>query len=151
MKLAFHHHMGTGVQTIEETERFLSDTNPDYVYLLFDSGHFAFSGEDPVVALRKFISRVGHVYLKDMREIVFEEVKSKDMLFLDAVRDGVFTVPGDGDIDIISIFSILEKDSDEGWMVVKAEQDPAKANPFKYALMAREYIRQNTGYRIKKA
>ncbi len=145
MKLAFHHHMGTGVQTVEETERFLNDTNPDYVYLLFDSGHFAFSGEDPVAALKKFISRVGHVHLKDMRENIFDEVKSKDMSFLDAVRAGVFTVPGDGDIDFPAIFSVLEKASYEGWMVVEAEQDPAKANPFKYALMAREYIRQNTG------
>lgn len=80
-----------------------------------------------------------------MRENIFDEVKSKDMSFLDAVRAGVFTVPGDGDIDFPAIFSVLEKASYEGWMVVEAEQDPAKANPFKYALMAREYIRQNTG------
>ncbi len=145
MKLAFHHHMGTSVQTIEETERFLNDTNSDYVFLLYDSGHFAFSEEDPVAALKKFISRVGHVHLKDLRTDVFAEVKKADSSFLDAVRAGVFTVPGDGSIDFPSIFNILEENNYEGWMVVEAEQDPAKANPFVYAKMARDYIRTNTG------
>lgn len=145
LKLAFHHHMGTGVQTVEETERFLNDTDPDYVYLLFDSGHFAFSGEDPAAALERFVSRVGHVHLKDMRTEVYKEAKKSDMSFLDAVRAGVFTVPGDGSIDFPKIFSILEENNYSGWMVVEAEQDPAKANPFKYALMAREYIRTTTG------
>lgn len=145
MKLAFHHHMGTSVQTIEETERFLNDTDSGYVYLLYDSGHFAFSQEDPVAALKKFISRVGHVHLKDLRTDVFAEVKKADSSFLDAVRAGVFTVPGDGSIDFPSIFNILEVNNYEGWMVVEAEQDPAKANPFVYAKMARDYIRKNTG------
>ncbi len=145
MKLAFHHHMGTSVQTIEETERFLNDTNSDYVYLLYDSGHFAFSEEDPVAALKKFISRVGHVHLKDLRTNVFDTVKKADSSFLDAVRGGVFTVPGDGSIDFPAIFTILEENNYEGWMVVEAEQDPAKANPFVYAKMAREYIRNNAG------
>ncbi|MCK5201975.1 MAG: myo-inosose-2 dehydratase, partial [Spirochaetales bacterium] len=145
MKLAFHHHMGTGVQTIDETEKFLNDTNSDYVYLLYDSGHFAFSEEDPVAALKKFISRVSHVHLKDLRMDVFAEVKKTNSSFLDAVRAGVFTVPGDGSIDFPSIFNILEENNYEGWMVVEAEQDPAKANPFVYAKMARDYIRNNTG------
>lgn len=145
LKLAFHHHMGTGVQTVEETERFLNDTDPAKVSLLFDAGHFAFSGEDPVAALKKFIGRVGHVHLKDMRTDVYADVKSNDSSFLDAVRQGVFTVPGDGSIDFPSIFSILEQNEYRGWMVVEAEQDPAKANPFAYAKMARDYIRKNTG------
>ncbi len=145
MKLAFHHHMGTGVQTIEETERFLNETNSDYVYLLYDSGHFAFSEEDPVAALRKFIGRVAHVHLKDLRSNIFSEAKRADSSFLEAVKAGVFTVPGDGSIDFPSIFTILEDNNYEGWMVVEAEQDPAQANPFVYAKMAREYIRKNTG------
>ena len=145
MKLAFHHHMGTGVQTIEETERFLNDTNPDYVHLLFDSGHFAFSGEDPVAALRKFISRVGHVHLKDLRTSVYDDVRKADSSFLDAVRAGVFTVPGDGSIDFPAVFSILEENDYSGWMVVEAEQDPAKANPFVYAKNARAYIKEKAG------
>ena len=145
MKLAFHHHMGTGVQTIEETERFLNDTDPESVYLLYDCGHFSFSEEDPVAALKKFISRVGHVHLKDMRKDVYKKVKESDSSFLDAVRAGVFTVPGDGDVDFPSIFKILDENNYKGWMVVEAEQDPAKANPFTYSKMARGYIKKHTG------
>lgn len=145
LRLAYHHHMGTGVQTVEETERFLNDTHPDDVYLLYDSGHFAFSEEDPVAALEKFVSRVGHVHLKDLRTKEFARAKNDDSSFLDAVRNGVFTVPGDGDINFTSIFKILEKENYQGWMVVEAEQDPAKANPFQYAKMGRDYIREKMG------
>lgn len=143
--LTYHHHMGTGVQTMEETERFLEMTDPDLVFLLFDSGHFAFSSEDPVAALNKFYDRVRHVHLKDVRHEVVSRVRWENMSFLDAVRSGAFTVPGDGDIDFPSIFEILEIRGYEGWMIVEAEQDPALANPFKYAKMARQYIREQTG------
>lgn len=143
--LAYHHHIGTGVQSIEETVRFLNETNGDYVYILYDSGHFAFAGEDPVAALRKVISRVGHVHLKDFRPKVFQAAKKQNIPFLETVRAGVFTVPGDGAIDFPAIFKILKTAGYRGWMVVEAEQDPAKANPFEYAVKGREYIKKHTG------
>ncbi len=143
-KMCMHHHMGTGVQTPEETERFLNDTDPDAVYLLYDSGHFAYNGSDPVAELKKFVSRVGHVHLKDLRPDVQARGMKEDWPFMKAVREGVFTVPGDGGVDFPSIFKILEDAGYEGWMVVEAEQDPAKANPLEYALKAREYIRKHT-------
>lgn len=145
LRLAYHHHMGTGIQTVEETERFLNDTNPDDVSLLYDSGHFTFSGEDPAAALEMFVSRVGHVHLKDVRTDRLAEARRRDLSFLDAVRNGVFTVPGDGDIDFVPLFKTLERAHYKGWMVVEAEQDPAKANPFLYAKMGREYIKEKTG------
>ncbi len=145
LKLAFHHHMGTGVQTMEETDRFLNDTDPGMVHLLYDSGHFAFSGDDPVAALKRYIGRVGHVHLKDMRTDIYNSVKAQDLSFLDAVREGVFTVPGDGSLDFPSIFKILDENNYSGWLVVEAEQDPAKANPFEYALKARNYIKKEAG------
>jgi len=144
-KLCYHHHMGTGVQTLAETDRLMESTDPSYVYLLFDTGHFTFSGENPVEALKKHAKRVGHVHLKDVRADVLKKVKAKKMSFLDAVRAGAFTVPGDGCIDFPSIFKILEESKYKGWMVVEAEQDPAKANPFEYALKARKYIKENAG------
>ncbi len=143
-RMCYHHHMGTGCQLIEEVDRLLAETDPDLVWLLFDSGHFTFSGHDPVEAVKRYIDRIGHVHLKDLRPAVFEQVKKENMSFLDAVRAGVFTVPGDGSIDFPAIFAVLEEHDYSGWMVVEAEQDPAKANPFEYAKMARSYIRKHT-------
>ncbi|MBR6707932.1 MAG: myo-inosose-2 dehydratase [Clostridia bacterium] len=145
MKLTCHHHMGTGVQTAEEIDRFLAETDPEYVGLLFDSGHLTFAGIDPVAVLKKHIRRVGHVHLKDVRLKVRDRAMAEGWSFLEAVRMGVFTVPGDGDVDFGPIFDILDENGYSGWVVVEAEQDPAKANPFEYALKARKYIAEKTG------
>ena len=143
--LTYHHHAGTSVETMEEVDRFLAMTDPDLVFLLYDAGHFYFVGEDPVKALEKYVDRVRHVHLKDVRNDVLARVKDEKMSFLDAVKAGVFTVPGDGDIDFDPIFRILDEHGYEGWMIVEAEQDPAVANPFEYAVKARQYIREKTG------
>lgn len=144
-KLCFHHHMGTVVQTSEETDRMMSNTDPDLVFLCYDTGHFTFAGEDPLTMLRKYSDRIGHVHLKDMRLPVVEEVRKQNMSFLQAVRSGAFTVPGDGDVDFDPIFKVLADADYKGWLLVEAEQDPAKANPLEYAMKGRAYIREHTG------
>lgn len=143
--LTFHHHMGTVVQSAEETDRLMNGTNPEYVSLLFDSGHFAYCGEDPVALAAKYVNRIKHVHLKDIRQEVVAQVKAEEMSFLAGVRAGAFTIPGDGCVDFPAIFRILKEADYEGYMVVEAEQDPAKANPLEYAIRARKYITQNTG------
>jgi inosose dehydratase len=143
--LTYHHHMGTVIQTEEETDRFLAGTDPRYVNLLYDTGHFAFAGFDPLAMVKKYVGRIKHVHLKDVRPEVLERVHKEDMSFLAAVRAGAFTVPGDGCIDFEPIFKVLEEAGYEGWMLVEAEQDPAIANPFEYALKGRKYIREKTG------
>ena len=145
MKLTCHHHMGTVVQTVDEIDRFMAETDPRYVGLLFDSGHLTFAGIDPVPVLKKYIGRVGHVHLKDVRLSIRDQARAEGWSFLQAVRNGVFTVPGDGDVDFAPIFDILAENNYEGWVVVEAEQDPAKANPFEYAVKARKYIAEKTG------
>ena len=145
MKIVYHHHMGTVVQTAAEVDRLMANTDPGLVYLLFDSGHLVFSGEDALAVLKKYVKRVKHVHLKDIRPDVLREVHAKDMSFLDAVRAGAFTVPGDGFIDFAPIFKVLSDSAYEGWLLVEAEQDPAKANPFEYAVKARKYIREKAG------
>ena len=72
-------------------------------------------------------------------------MKEKELSFLDGVRMGAFTVPGDGCIDFDPIFKVLEENDYEGYMLVEAEQDPAKANPLEYAMKARDFIREKTG------
>lgn len=145
MIFTVHHHMGTGVQTEEEIDRLMELTDPNLVYLLYDTGHLAFSGEDALRVLRKYAKRVKHVHLKSVRNDVVAKAKAGGYSFLDAVRAGAFTVPGDGDFDFQPVFDILAENGYEGWVVVEAEQDPAKANPFEYAVMAREYIRRTAG------
>ncbi|MBQ8305897.1 MAG: myo-inosose-2 dehydratase [Blautia sp.] len=145
ISLTFHHHMGTVVQSDEETEKLMNGTDPEYVSLLFDSGHFAYAGEDPTAMVKKYISRIKHVHLKDIRKDVVERVKAENMSFLDGVRAGAFTIPGDGCIDFDPIFKTLEEADYAGYMVVEAEQDPAKANPLKYAITARKFIAEKTG------
>ena len=145
MTLTIHHHMGTGLQTAEEIDRLMSLTDPELVYLLFDSGHLTFAGIDPLPVLKKYIRRIRHVHLKDVRLSVRAQAEKEGWSFLGAVRAGVFTVPGDGDVDFVPIFQVLEQEGYEGWVVVEAEQDPAKANPFEYALKARRYIREKAG------
>ena len=142
---AIHTHMGTVVQTSEETDRMMANTDPRYVFLCYDTGHFTFAGEDPLAMLKKYVDRVGHVHLKDMRLPVVEEVRKNGWSFLQAVRSGAFTVPGDGDVDFDPVFKVLSDAGDTGWLLVEAEQDPAKANPLEYAMKARKYIREHTG------
>ena len=143
--LTFHHHMGTVVQQADEVERMMAGTDPEYVSLLFDSGHFAYCGEDPLAMVTKYAGRIKHVHLKDIRPEVVAKVKAERMSFLDGVRAGAFTIPGDGCIDFDPIFKVLEETGYEGYMVVEAEQDPAKANPFEYAVRARKFIAEKTG------
>lgn len=142
IKLVYHHHMGTVVQTAEEIDRMMDMTDPDKFALLYDTGHLAYCGQDYLAVLKKYAKRIAHVHLKDVRPEVVEKVKKEKLSFLQGVRAGAFTVPGDGCIDFAPVFDELDKSGYEGWMIVEAEQDPAKANPLEYALKARDYIRK---------
>ena len=142
--LTFHHHMGTVVQSLAEVDRMMENTDPEYVSLLFDTGHFTYCGEDPLEVVKKYVHRIKHVHLKDIRPEVVEQVKKENMSFLAGVRAGAFTIPGDGCINYDPIFKVLEEAGYEGYMVVEAEQDPAIANPLEYARMARAYVKEHT-------
>lgn len=145
ISLTYHHHMGTVVQTAAEIDRLMENTDPELFSLLYDSGHLAYCGEDYIGVLKKYANRVKHVHLKDIRPEVIEKVKKENLSFLEGVRLGTFTVPGDGAIDFGPIFDILADSGYEGYVLVEAEQDPAKANPFEYALKARKYIAEKAG------
>ncbi len=145
MRLSYHHHMGTGVQSAAEIDKLMTLTDPAKVSLLFDSGHCTFAGEDPLAILSKHIDRVTHIHLKDVRADILKRVHNESLSFLEAVKIGAFTVPGDGMIDFVPLFKVIADADYQGWMVVEAEQDPALANPLEYALMARDFIRKQTG------
>ncbi|MBU3215095.1 myo-inosose-2 dehydratase [Clostridium estertheticum] len=144
MKVVYHHHMGTVVQTTEEIDKLMDMTDDSLVYLLYDTGHLVYSGEDPLAILKKYVKRIKHVHLKDVRPEKKAKVKKEKLSFLRGVREGAFTVPGDGCIDFVPIFKVLSDNDYEGWLLVEAEQDPAIANPLEYAKKARAYIYKTT-------
>jgi inosose dehydratase len=134
VRMAFHHHMGTIVESDAEVDRLMRHTGPA-VGLLFDSGHSAFSGGDPVALAARHLTRINHVHCKDVRPAMLKRARENDMSFMDAVLEGLFTVPGDGMLDYATILKSLSDAGYEGWLVVEAEQDPRKAHPLTYARM----------------
>ncbi|MGW7977095.1 myo-inosose-2 dehydratase [Staphylococcus xylosus] len=142
MEVVYHHHMGTGIQTTEEIDKLMERTSKDNVSLLFDTGHLVVSGEDPIEVFNKHVNRIKHIHFKDVRPEVKEAVDKENQCFLDGVRKGMFTVPGDGVIDFEPILNLIYQSDYSGWIVVEAEQDPSVANPFIYAKKAKEYMAQ---------
>jgi inosose dehydratase len=130
LTLVYHHHMGTVIQTEDEINRLMRDTTPA-VKLLLDTGHATWSGADPILLARQYRTRIGHVHTKDVRQAVLARARTTDSSFLEAVIDGVYTVPGDGMIDFVAVLKELRGYS--GWIIVEAEQDPSQAEPLVYA------------------
>lgn len=140
MKIVYHHHMGTGVQTSEEVDKLMELTDPNKVFLLYDTGHLVFSGEDPIEFYKKYSDRIKHIHFKDVRQDKAREAKENKWSFLKAVKEGTFTVPSDGCIDFEPILDLIYERGYDGWIVVEAEQDPAIANPYLYHKKAKSYI-----------
>ncbi|MGQ3213106.1 MAG: myo-inosose-2 dehydratase [Shinella sp.] len=141
VRMAFHHHMGTIIETDAEIDRLMAGTGEAFG-LLYDTGHCMFSGGDPKGLLQRHVDRVVHVHCKDYRAEILARARAEDMSFMGAVMEGIFTVPGDGAQDYLTLLKILADNGYAGWLVVEAEQDPAKAHPLTYATM---------GYRNLKA
>jgi sugar phosphate isomerase/epimerase len=135
LSVAYHHHAGTIVQTEAEIDRLMNTTGPN-VKLLLDTGHAVFAGADPVALARRHRARIAHVHCKDARLAVMRQVHRDDLSFLDGVIAGVFTVPGDGMVDFPAVLAELRGYA--GWLVVEAEQDPAKAHPLTYARLGHD-------------
>ena len=134
VRMAFHHHMGTIIETDAEVGLLMKHTG-EAVGLLYDTGHSTFSGGDPLQLIKDNVKRVVHVHCKDVRKPMLEKARAEDMSFMGAVLEGIFTVPGDGFLDYASILRVLAEANYSGWLVVEAEQDPRKAHPLTYATM----------------
>src|ERR1044072_8905141 len=130
--MAYHHHRGTVVQSADDIDQLMTNTG-DAVGLLLDTGHLTYAGGDPAQAAARYVKRIVHVHCKDVRGDVLERCRNRDSSFLNAVLEGVFTVPGAGMGDYRSVLSPLCRGGYQGWLVVEAEQDPAVAPPLKYA------------------
>lgn len=130
--LGFHHHMATAIETEGDLDLLMAHTG-EAVRLLYDAGHMAFAGGDPLSVIDRHAGRIVHVHAKDIRRAVVDDLDRDRESFLDAVLKGAFTVPGDGSLDFGAIVQRLADNGYEGWFVVEAEQDPEKAPPYEYA------------------
>jgi len=139
LKMAYHHHMGTVIQAEDEVDRMMDSTRA--VGLLLDSGHLTFAGGDPVRTLKRHAKRIVHVHCKDIRKDKLAQARKQDMSFLDAVLGDVFAVPGDGSIDFAPLLEGLAQSGYQGWLVVEADQDPAKAHPLTHARIGHDCLR----------
>ncbi|MDV4166794.1 myo-inosose-2 dehydratase [Rhodovulum sp. FJ3] len=131
--LAYHHHMGTIVESAEEIDAFMAATGPA-TKLLFDAGHCFFGGGDPATVLARHIDRVVHFHAKNVRPEVAKRVRDERLSFIQGVLAGAFTVPGDqeGAVDFAPLLKQLADHGYDGWIVIEAEQDPDVRNPLLY-------------------
>lgn len=142
IKLCYHHHLGTVIQTLEEITFLLNHTNPKYVYLCLDTADLTLANIEPISFITQINKRIGHIHLKDIYAEKIIEAKKHNYSFRDAIKHNCFTIPEDGNgyINFEKIFQALEQINYNGWLIVEAEQNPEIANPFEYALKARYYL-----------
>ena len=141
--LAYHHHMGTVVQDQDDIDQLMEGIGP-IARLLLDTGHAYFAGVDPLALAESYGPRVAHFHAKNVRDDVKLKVEREDLSFLDGVRAGVFTVPGDPE-GAVAFEPILRKLAAAGyndWLVIEAEQDPAARNPRQYQSMGLEALKR---------
>ena len=137
--MSYHEHMGTIIQTENDVDMFMENTNNN-TFLLYDTGHLLFAKANYERVLKKYISKINHIHCKDIRKNILENSLENDLSFRESFLDGVFTVPGDGCIDYKPLFKILYENSYEKWLIIEAEQDPIKANPLEYAKIGYNYL-----------
>ncbi|ACM35031.1 MULTISPECIES: myo-inosose-2 dehydratase [Rhizobium/Agrobacterium group] len=131
--LVYHHHMGTIVESEEEIDKLMANTGP-HAKLLLDTGHCLFGGGNPERVATNYMSRVGHIHAKNIRPVIAKQVRDEKLSFLEGVRRGVFTVPGDseGGVNFPPVLKIAGEHGYQGWLVIEAEQDPDVRNPYDY-------------------
>jgi len=144
LRLAYHHHMGTVIQSGEDVDALMTAAGPA-VELLLDTGHLTFAGADPLKVATRWGTRIAHVHCKDVRPAVLSRSLNRDSSFLAAVLNGVFTVPGDGAVDYPAVLATLAAAGYSGWCVVEAEQDPVVAEPRRYAGLGYDYLSRAVG------
>ena len=141
LRTVFHHHIGTWVETPQETARLLRMTDPEVLGLVFDTGHYRFGGGDPLVGLQLHADRIWHVHFKDHAPRIAERSRLEGWNGLQSVEHGVFCELGQGDIDFPAILAKLIELHYQGWIVVEQDVLPGMGSPKASAQRNREYLR----------
>ena len=141
LRTVVHHHAGTWIETPAETERLLDLTDSDLVGLVFDTGHWAFGGGDPLAGLRQFAERIWYVHFKDHDPAVHEQSLIQGWDGPQSVGQGIFPELGQGDVDFPGVLRELENIGYEGWIVVEQDVLPGLGAPLDSATRNRQYLR----------
>ncbi len=141
MRTVFHHHCGGYVETPEEIDKLMSLTDPLFLGLCLDTGHYCFGGGDPVSCLKKYNKRIWHVHFKDCDETVKKNSVINQWDYFESVAHGVFCELGKGKVNFNEIVKIMGSYQYEGWIVVEQDVLPGMGEPKKSALSNRNFIK----------
>ncbi|HTX39802.1 MAG TPA: TIM barrel protein [Bryobacteraceae bacterium] len=147
VRSVFHHHAGTYIETPGEVARLLEMTDSQLLGVCLDTGHYFYGGGDPVAFARAHAARIWHLHLKDIRAGVLAKVRREKIAYLEAIRAGVFSELGEGDVDLAGVIRELDAAGFDGWAVFEQDVDPTipGTDPLASATRSREYLRRVAG------
>ncbi len=140
LRTVFHHHIGTWVETDQETKRMLELTDPDLVGLCFDTGHWMFAGGDPVKAIEAYAGRIWHVHFKDCAPDLAARSRTELWDGVTSVAHGVFCELGKGGVPFPAVRDALQAAGYKGWIVVEQDMLPGLGTPMASARRNRDYL-----------
>ena len=138
IKVVFHNHVGTYVETEPETARLLEETDPALVSWCLDCGHLAYGGGDTLRALEQYGNRVGYVHIKDVDGQVLQKSRENGWSFAQALKSYIFAPLGEGIARVPEVIDSLRQAGYTGWVVI--EQDTTPDDPTKVAAKNRDYL-----------
>ncbi|WP_158737165.1 myo-inosose-2 dehydratase [Alteribacillus sp. YIM 98480] len=150
MHLVYHHHAGTVVEQPEEIDRLMEMTDKDAVSLLYDTGHGYYGGNDPLQLLKKHFDRIKYIHLKDVRQDILDRARQEKYSIRQCIREGIFTVPGEGCLDFAPIITYLIENDYSGWALIEGEQDPEIYNPYEYAKRSKAFLEKLAGVYLQR-
>ena len=139
--MIFHSHADSHVETVEQVERYLDETDPALVGLCLDTGHYAYRNGDPIDLMRRRHDRIPYLHIKTVWEDRLRQVHEQDLSFPQAVKLGVFSEPQDGVIDFVVFKSLLDSLSFDGYAIVEHDLYPCAFDvPLPIATRTRAYL-----------
>ena len=150
MRVVVHHHAGTFVETPDEIDRLLAETDPDLVGLLLDTGHATYGGADAVEIATRHAGRIHYVHLKDVARAELEHVRCSTIPMEESWKRGVFCALGEGVVDFPGVVDALRGKGYAGWMIVEQDVVPDAQgrlvpDPLESARRSRTYLRNSVG------